>query len=62
MSYIETRKRRRKEGDWRCGWCKGFIKQHVSGTTWRWVHEETPVTPHEVLPYQEASTSVVSGS
>jgi hypothetical protein len=38
---------------WRCGWCKGFVHQEYVSDMTLFVHDERPVTRHEVLPYRE---------
>lgn len=35
-----------------CGWCKGFIHEEWMDGMSRYVHDQTPVTAHEVLPYR----------
>jgi hypothetical protein len=35
-----------------CGWCKGFIHEELMGGMSRYVHDDEPVTRHEVLPFR----------
>lgn len=35
-----------------CGWCKGFVHEEWVMGTKTYVHDERPVTSHEVLPYR----------
>ncbi len=35
-----------------CGWCKGFIHEEWRSGMSRYVHDEEPLTDHEVLPYR----------
>lgn len=39
-------------GIYACGWCKGFIHEETVSNMQRYVHDEEPVTKHEVLPYR----------
>lgn len=39
-------------GEWRCGWCKGFVHEERVSDMQRYVHDEKPATDHEVLPYR----------
>lgn len=34
-----------------CGWCKGFVHEEWVSDMQIYVHDEKPVTAHEVLPY-----------
>ena len=44
-------KRRAARAVWTCAWCRGFIHEVLQAGVKRWVHDETPATDHEVLPY-----------
>lgn len=46
----DRRKRPREERVVACAWCKGFA--HWEWHLRRYVHDEKPVTEHEVLPYE----------
>lgn len=35
-----------------CGWCKGFVHEEWVSDMQRYVHDEKPITDHEVLPYR----------
>lgn len=35
-----------------CGWCKGFVHEEWVNDMQIYVHDERPVTNHEVLPYK----------
>lgn len=35
-----------------CGWCKGFVHEARVSDMIRYIHDERPITDHEVLPYR----------
>lgn len=37
---------------WACGWCKGFVHEEKVSKMSRYVHDEPPITNHEVLPFR----------
>lgn len=40
-----------EQEQWACGWCKGFVHEELVSDMRRYVHDEPPLTEHEVLPY-----------
>lgn len=50
---IGTKRRGYVDPVMRCGWCKGFVHEERVSDMQLYVHDEKPVTPHEVLPYRE---------
>lgn len=45
-----------KRQEMACGWCKGFIHEEWISGMQLYVHDEPPVTDHEVLPYRPSSS------
>jgi len=52
MMETKWNPRIRAAGQMACGWCKGFIHEERVSSMRRYVHDEEPLTRHEILPYR----------
>jgi hypothetical protein len=52
IERARTRRHDIERAVYACGWCKGFVHEERVSDMARYVHDEKPLTPHEVLPYR----------